>query len=155
MVILAPTYDDLMAISYIKVARVLMPSFVKVLCDLFGPERVKIAPVKGFERVQMKIEEVKKLKQAPPYASHVCDYLRATVLCQNMQEMIPTIKSLCNKHQVVRIRRRILPSDQGNKAVLLKVVVEDPDIEPRQYEWSGWWKKGKVRMIAEVYSSFL
>lgn len=45
-----PMYDDLLAKGYIKVAHALKPTFHRVLLDLFGTDRVKIAPIKELRR---------------------------------------------------------------------------------------------------------
>lgn len=130
-----------------------MPSFVQGLHSVFGKERVKIAPVKQLERSRVKVMEARE-QGPPPYASYLCDYLRATVLCQRIEDMVSVLQTLCEKYQVVRIKRRILPTDIGNKVILLNLVVEDPSIVPRQYKWSDWWKAGEVKMIAEVFTLF-
>lgn len=149
---LNPTYNDLLIKGYIKVAHVLRPEFVRKLQKAFG-ERIKVAPVKLFARCQPKALEA-SIKGPPPYAPYLVDFLRGTVLCSSVEEMVTTLATLCDVFEVVRIKRRILPTDEGNKVILTNLIVSDPSIEPQQYEWSGWWKKGEVKMIAEVFNLF-
>lgn len=78
------------------------------------------------------------------------DYLRATVLCGSVKEIVPVLQALKDNFELKRIKRRIRLTDEGNKAVLVNLVVEDPSFKPHYYEWSDWWKEGEVKMIAEV-----
>jgi hypothetical protein len=74
----------------------------------FGENRVKIAPIKGLERCRMKMLEGPS-KGHPPYASLLCDYLRATVLCKRVGDMLIGVRTLCEKFTVIRIKQRIRP----------------------------------------------
>jgi len=144
-----PTYDDLLAKAYIKVASVLKPTFHKTLLDTFGGSNVLIAPIKELRRIKAKLEEYKTTAQ-PPYAACVCDFLRATVLCDTLTEMVEVLNKLNERFDIIRIKQRIGPQDKGNKVILLNLIVKDETIKPNNYNWSGWWVNRPVQMIAEV-----
>jgi len=145
-----PTYDDLLAKGYIKVAHALKKTFHSKLSFVFGSDNVLFAPIKELQRCKAKLNEYKKEGASPPYAACVCDYLRATVLCHTLSDMVTVLEKLTEHFQVVRIKQRIGPDDKGNKVILLNLIVEDKDIRPLKYAWSGWWDNQNVRMIAEV-----
>ena len=119
------------------------------------PHRVKIAPIKDLQRYQAKLAEARdkdKEGYQLPYAATVCDYLRATVLCKSMAEMMATLHKLGDSFNIVRVKPRIRknPGDTGNKCILVNLVVEDATLKPLEYAWSDWWINKRVRMIAEV-----
>jgi len=151
-----PSFDDLLAKGYIKVARVLKNAFHRHLLATFAATlyKILIAPIKELHRCKAKLDEIKQSNEAqPPYAAYLCDYLRATVLCQSIPEMVDVLKKLCESSYftVIRIKSRITPSEEkGNKVILVNLIVEDKEIEPHKYSWSGWWDNQSVRMIAEV-----
>lgn len=117
-----------------------------------------IAPIKDIRRCQAKLLETSRLtknKPPPPYAATICDYLRANVFCQTMDEAIASFDKLNESHylEVVRVKARLRknPQDIGNKCILVNVVVKDPTVRPVLYSWSDWWINGRVvSMIAEV-----
>ena len=91
-----PTYDDLLAKGYIKVAHILKPSFHAKLLELFGEAHILIAPIKELRRVKAKLMEYKMEGAQPPYAACICDYLRATVLCASLSDMLVVLnKYVC------------------------------------------------------------
>lgn len=138
--------------GYIKVAHALLPSFLQILRHecFFGKDRIKIAPIKSFERCRMKVSEFQYHEL--PAAAYICDYLRATVLCDTIPVLESTLNTICNcdSFKVVRIKGRISLTEKDNKTILCNVVVKDPSIIPNAYSWSDWWKPGKVKMVAEV-----
>lgn len=121
-----------------------------------GKERIKMAPIKELRRCQAKLKEAATIKgNKPPFAATLCDYLRATVLCDSMDEMMESLVKLSSKFKVVRVKTRIgrNPEDEGNKCILVNLVVEDPNFKPIAYPWSDWWRNRTVSMIAEVQQS--
>ena len=112
--------------------------------------RIALAPVKDLQRCVAKFADYK-----PPCAAYICDYLRASILCSSFHEMVDGLRMLCKNFQVTRIKSRIGQAMPGNKAILVNLVVEDQSVKPHSYEWSGWWKNQKVRMVAEVIRSLI
>jgi len=146
----SPTYDDLLAKGYIKVAHALKPHFQNKLRETFGPKRLLFAPIKELQRCKAKIDEYKSEGAKPPYAACVCDFLRATVLCFSLADMVGALDQLTKVFSVVRIKQRINPEAKGNKVILVNLIIDDPSIHPIKYPWSGWWENQSVRMIGEV-----
>lgn len=159
-----------MAKGYLKIAHALRPAFANKLSSLFPPiegsnkQRVIIAPIKDLRRCQAKLAEAAKNKEnKPPYASTICDYLRATILCETMEEAMESLHILRDNSQIVRVKPRVQLADIGNKCILVNFVVEDPKVLPVKYDWSDfWWKtdetntvieKKTVKMIAEVQNN--
>ena len=89
--IVKPTYDDLLAKGYIKIAKILLHCFHGILLQAFGENRILIAPIKELRRVKAKLMEYKEKGAQPPYAACVCDFLRATVLCKSLDDMVDTL----------------------------------------------------------------
>jgi len=147
-----PTYDDLLAKGYIKVAKALKELFHSQLLLWFKSENTKIAPVKELGRCKAKLGEYKREGKCAPYASWLCDYLRATILCETLPGMVNTLETLIKRFKVVRIKQRIGPEDNGNKVILVNLIVEDKErkITPIKYVWSDWWDVQPIRMIVEV-----
>jgi len=145
-----PSYDDLLAHAYIKVAHALLPTFRGALCDTFGKNKVLIAPIKELRRCKAKLDELKAGGTPPPYAAGLGDFLRATVLCSSFVEMLDVLEKLRAKFQIIRVKARITPDSVGNKVFLVNLIVEDPRICPHSYAWSRWWDSQCVRMIGEV-----
>ena len=110
--------------------------------------KVAVASVKDLQRCIAKFADYK-----PPYASYICDYLRASILCKSFSDIVSVLMTLCESFkEVTRIKSRIGPLTAGNKAVLVNLVVEDESIKPKCYKWSGWWDNKTVKMLAEVHS---
>lgn len=150
-----PTYDDLLCKGYIKAAHALKELFYKQLIAIFGAKKIKIAPIKELQRCKSKLDEYKTQKDnSPPYSAYLCDYLRASVLCQTLEEVIISLEQLCAGFRVVRVKERLDPNTHGNKVILVNLIVEDKEdsIKPHRYTWSRWWDNQRVRMIAEVTS---
>lgn len=151
-----PTFDDLLAKGYIKVAHALKRSFAEKLISKFGEKSVLIAPIKDLRRCKAKLTEIKgecekkEPPEPPPYASRLMDFLRATVLCDSIPEMVEVLEKLSQIFTITRVKPRLDPKGTGNKVVLTNLIVEDPTIRPHQYPWSGWWDEQTVRMIGEV-----
>jgi hypothetical protein len=140
--------DELLAVGYTKVAQVLLQLFTSELHAAFAENskvKVAVAPVKDLQRCIAKFVDYK-----PPCSSHICDYLRASVLCQSFSDIEGALVTLCTKFKVTRIKSRIGPSTTGNKAILVNLVVKDETIKCNSYAWSGWWDKQPVQMLAEV-----
>jgi hypothetical protein len=142
----------LLAVAYIKVAQALLSTFTAQLHEAFaGNDKVKIAvaPVKDLQRCTAKFADYK-----PPYASSICDYLRASILCKSFSDITGVLETLCEKFkEVTRIKARIGPLTTGNKAILVNLVIEDKSIKPLSYDWSGWWNNQPVQMLAEVVTT--
>ena len=151
--ILNPTYDDLLAKGYIKMGQAIIAEFSSRLISVFGINFVKIAPIKELQRCKAKLTEYKHSGVSAPYAAWVCDYLRATVLCESLDEMATVLHTLANTFTILRIKQRIGPTSAGNKVILVilvNVVVDGKEIKPIKYPWSNWWDGQHVRMITEV-----
>lgn len=90
-----PTYDDLLAKAYIKVAYALKNGFTRLLLSVFSADQVLIAPIKELMRCKAKLNEIKAaVGSKAPYASKICDYLRATVLCESLEGMVTALGQL-------------------------------------------------------------
>ena len=153
MYLLKPTYDDLLAKGYIKLAKALKEIFHNQLSLAFGDSHILVAPIKELQRCKAKLEEYMRSGVSSPYAAWVCDYLRATVLCSSLQGMVEALHTLTGVFKVVRIKQRIGPNSPGNKVILVNVIVADEGktIKPNKYPWSDWWDNQPVCMIAEVF----
>ena len=150
-ILIKPTYDDLLAKAYIKLAHALLRIFLELLIETFGVDNVLIAPIKELMRCKAKLNEIKEAPNSkPPYASKIGDYLRATVLCSSLEGMVTALGELSKIFQIVRVKPRVMPTDAGNKVILVNILVEDKRVKARSYAWSGWWDNQPVRMIAEV-----
>ena len=62
---------------------------------MFGGENVLVAPIKELQRCKAKIDEYRKEGADAPYAACVCDYLRATIFCKSLSEMVTVFDKLC------------------------------------------------------------
>jgi ankyrin repeat protein len=145
-----PTHEVLLANGYLKVAQLLLPTFHSTLLKAFGSEKIIIAAIKQLRRIKMKMEEYKNNGAPSPYAACVCDYLRATILCSSLEEVVDTVDSLAAHFKILQVTPRISPESVGNKVIIVHVEVEDKNVRPKKYVWSSWWDQQSVRMIAEV-----
>ena len=149
-----PTHEVLLANGYLKVAQLLLPTFHSTLLKAFGSEKIIIAAIKQLRRIKMKMEEYKNNGAPSPYAACVCDYLRATILCSSLEEVVDTVDSLAAHFKILQVTPRISPESVGNKVIIVHVEVEDKNVRPKKYVWSSWWDQQSVRMIAEVFPSY-
>jgi len=94
--VITPTYDDLLAKVYIKIAQILKAIFHHALNSTFGSDKVLVAPIKELQRCKAKIAEYKVDGNSAPYSAYVCDYLRATILCASLSEMVEVLDKLCD-----------------------------------------------------------
>jgi len=86
-----------------------------------------------------------------PYAANICDYLRATLLCDSFEEMPNYLERLNKMFKILRVKSRIGPQEPGNKVVLINLLIEgSPEITPNKHEWSKWWDGQVLRMVAEI-----
>jgi hypothetical protein len=149
-----PTYEDLLAKGYIKVARALKELFhAQLIAAPFNIEDIKMAPIKELQRCRSKLQEYKQEEgKTGPFAAWVGDYLRATILCPSLEGMLAALQRLVEKFKVLRIKTRLEPNVPGNKVILVNLIVSDNErkLRPHVYPWSGWWDEQTVRMIAEV-----
>jgi hypothetical protein len=141
---------------YIRIASLLRPTMVRVLHSLFDPANVLIAPIKDVKRCIAKMEDILIREGRPsPGAVHIIDYLRATILCDSVEgviEALETLSTACQHIEIVRIKDRLLDGADGNKVLLVNVIVKDPVLKPRSYGMfqPGWWDNRTVEMICEI-----
>ena len=78
-------------------AHALSVIFALLLIQQFGEDKVLIAPIKELLRCKAKLNEIKAAPGShAPYASKICDYMRASVLCNFIEEMVDVLEKLGN-----------------------------------------------------------
>jgi hypothetical protein len=58
------------------------------------------------------------------------------MLCESMRGMVETLDKLKSCFTIVRVKVQIRknPLDEGNKCLLVNLIVKDPDVKPVKYE---------------------
>jgi len=142
-----PTRDELLAIGYIKVASALLPSFRDGLYHLFGSNQVMMGSIKRLARCKAKCTDY-PFPGSP--AAYICDYLRATVVCASLQDMVSALEKLHSHGEIFRLMRIKMDHLQTRGVILVNLEVTDTNIMPKKYSWSTWWDNQPLKMIAEV-----
>jgi len=178
------TNNDVLVKVYIKIAKMLHSPAEQRLEDIFvGGKNSKVEmtmePVKTKVRSKSKVKskkeeyEIQWLKrsgegqeeQAPidppetPFPSQITDYLRATILCDTVQNVVDAIKTLAENFELTSIEERLFPTmadgtpNTANKVVMVNMVFEQDGKYPIRMEkkhWKGWLDNQRLRMIGEV-----
>ena len=143
----------MLAVAYIKIAQLLLIPFnikLRVAFANLPSVKITVVPVKNLQAYKAKFADYK----LRPRAAYICDYLRASVLCSTLVEMVDVLDVLCSNFKVTKIISNVGHTTPGSKSIIVNLVVEDKCVKPKQYEWSGWWVDNDVQMIAEVYIYF-
>jgi len=110
------------------------------------------------KRIVVKMEEVgREPNREEPFARYILDYMRATVLCDNLQGVVAALEVLKRNpnFEIARVKDRLFEADDQNRILLVNLVVKVParaQIKPpvRDMFRPGWWEYQPMRMMAEV-----
>jgi len=147
------TYGKLLARVYIKIAKILKPTLQKQLELLFPRAKVLMAPIKDVTRTLVKMAELGREGKSSPLATHILDYLRASILCKTIDETVDALKTLSEAFEVVRFKDRIIEDSMpGNKCFLVNLIVEAPRELYPELESHAMFKPSwkALRMVCEV-----